>query len=248
MASLSLSRLDVASSRIEDPGSARIARAIATRWRCPPESLTPRSPTTVSYCFSNSSMNSSAVRDPADLAISSGASRRARERCSRRSCRRRGSCPGGRRRAARGSRAAGPRSGRARRRARGPDSGRLKAMTRPMSVLFPEPLEPTSAVVVPAGAGSDVLQDRTPGSGIEADVLELDAPRRPGAARASRPRRPRSGLHQLADPIEAGEGLGDLRADRRDLDHRHGHQAGEEDVHEVADRHLPREDRRGRRR
>ena len=34
-------------------GFARIARAIATRWRWPPESFTPRSPTTVSYFFSN---------------------------------------------------------------------------------------------------------------------------------------------------------------------------------------------------
>jgi hypothetical protein len=34
----------------QDPrGSARIARAIATRCRCPPDSFTPRSPTMVSY-------------------------------------------------------------------------------------------------------------------------------------------------------------------------------------------------------
>ena len=48
IASLSLSRLEVASSRIRIDGSARIARAIATRWRWPPESFTPRSPTIVS--------------------------------------------------------------------------------------------------------------------------------------------------------------------------------------------------------
>ena len=47
-ASLSLSRLDVASSRIRMRGSARIARAIAMRCRWPPETFTPRSPTTVS--------------------------------------------------------------------------------------------------------------------------------------------------------------------------------------------------------
>ena len=46
--SLSLSRLDVASSSSRMRGFARIARAIATRWRWPPESRTPRSPTTVS--------------------------------------------------------------------------------------------------------------------------------------------------------------------------------------------------------
>ena len=33
-------------------GSARMARAMETRWRWPPESLTPRSPTMVSYFFS----------------------------------------------------------------------------------------------------------------------------------------------------------------------------------------------------
>ena len=38
----------LASSRTRMRGSAKIARAIATRCRCPPESLTPRSPTTVS--------------------------------------------------------------------------------------------------------------------------------------------------------------------------------------------------------
>ena len=47
-ASLSLSSDEVASSRIRMRGSARIARAIATRWRWPPESFTPRSPTIVS--------------------------------------------------------------------------------------------------------------------------------------------------------------------------------------------------------
>ena len=33
-----------------------------------------------------------------------------------------------------------------------PESGRLKAITKLISVLFPEPLEPTSAVVEPAAA------------------------------------------------------------------------------------------------
>ena len=58
--SLSLSRLDVASSSSRTRGLARIARAMATRCRWPPDSRTPRSPTTVSYPFSNASMNSSA--------------------------------------------------------------------------------------------------------------------------------------------------------------------------------------------
>ncbi len=46
--SLSLSRLDVASSSSRMRGSLRTARAMATRWRCPPLSRTPRSPTMVS--------------------------------------------------------------------------------------------------------------------------------------------------------------------------------------------------------
>src|SRR5712692_2944762 len=58
-ASLSESRLEVASSRIRMRGSARIARAIETRWRCPPESFTPRSPMIVSYFSGKRSANSS---------------------------------------------------------------------------------------------------------------------------------------------------------------------------------------------
>ena len=38
----------VASSRTSTRGSARIARAMAMRWRCPPLSEKPRSPITVS--------------------------------------------------------------------------------------------------------------------------------------------------------------------------------------------------------
>ena len=104
-ASLSLSRLDVASSRIRMRGSARIARAIATRWRWPPDSRMPRSPTTVSYLSLNSSMNSSqcAMRLASrDLLAASRAD--CRSGCSRQSCRRTGSCPAGRCRAASDSR------------------------------------------------------------------------------------------------------------------------------------------------
>ena len=42
---LSLSSADVATSSTRIGASLRITRAMATRWRCPPESLTPRSPT-----------------------------------------------------------------------------------------------------------------------------------------------------------------------------------------------------------
>ena len=103
-ASLSLSSDEVASSRMRMRGSARMARAIATRWRWPPESLTPRSPTIVSYlsgsCSTNSSQRAIAAARRTCLASARPGARR---RCSRRPCRRRGSCPGGRRRAACGS-------------------------------------------------------------------------------------------------------------------------------------------------
>ena len=45
--SLSASTLDVASSRISTRGSFSSARAMAMRCRWPPESFTPRSPTSV---------------------------------------------------------------------------------------------------------------------------------------------------------------------------------------------------------
>jgi hypothetical protein len=46
LASVVASTLAVASSRIRMRGSRTSARAIATRWRCPPESVIPRSPIT----------------------------------------------------------------------------------------------------------------------------------------------------------------------------------------------------------
>ncbi len=45
--SLSASSALVASSRSRIGASFRIARAMAIRWRCPPDSVTPRSPTSV---------------------------------------------------------------------------------------------------------------------------------------------------------------------------------------------------------
>lgn len=44
----SLSSAEVASSKMRIGASLRIAAAMAMRWRSPPESLTPRSPTTLS--------------------------------------------------------------------------------------------------------------------------------------------------------------------------------------------------------
>jgi hypothetical protein len=48
-ASVVWSSADVASSNSSTEGLRMIARAIARRWRCPPDSVSPRSPTRVSY-------------------------------------------------------------------------------------------------------------------------------------------------------------------------------------------------------
>ena len=116
-----------------------------------------------------------------------------------------------------------------------------------MSVLFPAPLEPTSAVVVPGGVVNDTSRSTgTPGDVLEADVLERDVARRPRAIGVAllvllilRRRLP-----DLADAIEPGERLAHLRPDRRDLHQRRRHQPDEEDVHdEIAERHRAADDR-----
>ena len=99
-------------------------------------------------------------------------------------------------------------------------------------------------------AEADALQHRHALVVLEADVLERDL----AVDRAERLARAVLvvlGLHrhQVVDAIEAGECFADLRADRGDLHDRRRHQPGEEDVvHEVAERHASRDDRRGRRR
>ena len=131
-----------------------------------------------------------------------------------------------------------------------PAAGRLNAITRLMSVLLPDPLDPTSAVVVPAGAlkltcfstGTPALYSKLTSS--KTTSPSIAAERRLAAVLLVLGRH----LEQLADAIEAGERLADLRPDRRDLHDRRGHQAGEEDVvDEVAERHRARRGSRGRR-
>ena len=127
-----------------------------------------------------------------------------------------------------------------------PDFGRLNAITRLISVLLPEPLDPTSAVVVPAGARKlTPCRTGTPSlySKVTSSKAHLAVDRRRAArGRSSSASSVRISM-QLVDAVEAGEGLADLRADRRDLHDRRGHQAGEQDVgDEVADRHLAGED------
>src|SRR6266436_5831637 len=72
----SLSSAEVASSSRSNGASFRKARAIAMRWRCPPDSFTPRLPTMVAKPRGRASMNSrhhrngcpqAFLRDPCDV-------------------------------------------------------------------------------------------------------------------------------------------------------------------------------------
>ena len=65
----SVSSADVASSRMRIGGSTSRARAMAMRWRCPPDSRAPRSPSTVSYPSGKRVMNSCAFAARAAASI-----------------------------------------------------------------------------------------------------------------------------------------------------------------------------------
>src|SRR6266581_2458330 len=100
-----------------------------------------------------------------------------------------------------------------------PESGWLKFIARLISVLLPEPLEPTSAVVEPAGA----LKETFFSTGVPSLYSN----------------------QTFSNAIESREGFGDLSPDGRKLDQRHGHHSREEDVHEqIANRHFPADNRR----
>ena len=151
-ASDSESRLDVASSRMRIRGSARIARAIETRWRCPPDSFTPRSPTIVSYFFSKPSANSStrAIRQARRISSSPASGREnatfSRIVPSKRNVSCRTTPSADRYESSRTVERSTP-SMRAT-----PPVGTWNAATRPMIVDLPEPEGPTRAVTVPGGA------------------------------------------------------------------------------------------------
>ena len=83
--------------------------------------------------------------------------------------------------------------GRGRRCGSCPWTGRLKAITRLTSVLLPEPLEPTSAVVDPAGRRErDALQHRHARVVLEPHVVEDHLAAAASSSDAlARPRRPR---------------------------------------------------------
>ena len=69
--SLSASSADVASSRSRIRGDKANARAMAIRCFCPPDSLTPRSPTNVSYPSGKVFTNSAAFASAAQVCIAS---------------------------------------------------------------------------------------------------------------------------------------------------------------------------------
>ena len=72
-ASVAASRLAVGSSRMRIGASLRIARAIANRWRLPPESVVPRSPITVSYpCGRRADEAVGVCRDGGPLDVAAG--------------------------------------------------------------------------------------------------------------------------------------------------------------------------------
>ena len=115
-------------------------------------------------------------------------------------------------------------------------------------MLLPDPLDPTSAVVDPAGASErDVLQHRHAGVVLERHILELDFAAHVGhRLRGWR-------LPDLRSPSSGFHGCGRARRRPRvicvpmigQLDHRHRDQRDERKIrHEIADRHGAVADRR----
>ena len=154
-ASDSESRLDVASSRIRIRGSARIARAMATRCRCPPDRRTPRSPTTVSYPSAKPSANSPtwAMRQASRISASLAAGREKATFSRMVPSKRKVSCrttPRWRRYESSLTVARSTPSTTTR-----PAVGVWKAQTRPIIVDLPAPEGPTRAVTVPGAARSE---------------------------------------------------------------------------------------------
>ena len=235
-ASDSESRLDVASSRMRIRGSASSARAIETRCRCPPESFTPRSPTTVSYPFSNASANSStrATRQAATTSASE-ASGREKETFSRivpskrnDSCRTTPSCD--RNESSRAVERSTPST------VTRPDAGDWNAATRPMMRRLAGARRADERRHRPRlGAEGDAVEDLLPFRVREPDLLEDDLPanRRkadgpPGIDVLRRLR------EDLLRPLEAGERLGELRPDADDLEDGSDQEPEEDGVGEEA--------------
>ena len=150
--------------------------------------------------------------------------RAARRRRSRGWCRRTGTSPAARRRAACGRSRGGRSRGRRRPRAPGPSVGVWNAATRPMIVDLPAPEGPTSAVTVPGGRveARRRAAPGLPGSYAKRHVLERHVA---VACGRSVTRAARVGVlgrlaQHLARALQAGQRLRELRADRHHLEHR----------------------------
>jgi hypothetical protein len=109
-----------------------------------------------------------------------------------------------------------------------------------MSVLLPDRSSRRAPSSCRRRLERDALQHRLPSLYSNHTLSNATSPTSGRLRRASRPPGSRWTSRDFADAIEAGERLGDLRADRGDADERRGHDADEEDVgNQVAERHLP---------
>ena len=208
MRSLFASSELVASSKTRIAGSRTIARAIVTRWRWPPESFTPASPTSVSQ-------PSGSVVD--ELVHVRGRARRPRARASVASARAVADVVADRAREEERLLASRPRRGRAATRARSarrstpsiviaPFSGSKKRSSRSTSVVLPPPVRPTIATISPAlHLERDVAQHRLAAVG-EASRSRSGSPSRTPAKRQGARRVGR--LAGRVDQLEEAVGRG----------------------------------------
>ena len=182
-ASVRASTDEVASSRIRIRGSASSARAIATRWRWPPESGQPALADDRVVAVRQAGDELVRLRAPRRrLDLLAARVRAARRRCCRRPCRRRGSCRR-RRRRSRGAARRGPPRGCRRRRSAPALAGVVepREQRRP-GWSCPTPVGPTSATVRPGSTSRLILGERRLGA-VVAQGHALERPgRRPGGS------------------------------------------------------------------
>src|SRR3954466_6017373 len=139
-----------------------------------------------------------------------------------------------------------------------PLSGRLNAITRLISVLLPDPLDPTRAVVVPAGAWKlTFFSTSTPGLYSKLTSSKRTSPTisptgdlvasswsSVAVCISSRIRSSPAKASLICGPIEARLSLADLSGGRRHLYDRRGEQSRQQDVvEELGDRRLLFQDR-----
>ena len=234
---------DVASSRISTRGSASSARAIAIRWRCPPESVSP----------ALADARVIAVRQLSDEPGRLGALRRALDLRARRIRPRVGDVARDRvreqerividdrdlppQRPTSTSRTSAPSISTA------PELGSYSRGSSCTSVVLPEPVAPTSAIVEPASTASSTSRSAAgPAAVAERHVAQLHPP----AARRHRPgtaHDPRLAVEDLEQPHPRRDRA--LCQPERDAEHPHRpdqHQQVRVERREVAQRHRPVDD------